>query len=125
MYKITSCKSGYDAVYVDINKTTIRSCRKSGGLIGDLTPVPGGTTCAGDSKWTTCNGKRCCCPKDKGCDTNSLRKWCFCTMSDPDLAVDTNHGVSCPGGGRGSSCACGGMHSGIGFAGAHYCTSIR
>ena len=82
-YKITSCKSGYKAVYVDTNNTIIRNCvKKLDGSIGNLTPVTGGTTCAGDSKWMTCGGNRCCCPKDRGCDTNSKLKWCYCQKSD-------------------------------------------
>ena len=82
MYKITSCKSGYTAMYADVNHTIIHNCRKSGGLIGNLTPVTGGLTCSSDQMLMTCGINKCCCPKDKGCDTNSLRKWCYCERSD-------------------------------------------
>ena len=82
MYKITSCKSGYTAMYADVNHTIIHNCRKSGGLIGNLTPVTGGLTCSSDQMLMTCGINKCCCPKDRGCDTNSKLKWCYCQKSD-------------------------------------------
>lgn len=41
--------------------------------------------CGINSSWMTCGGNKCCCPNDRGCDTNSLNKWCFCesTGSEP------------------------------------------
>lgn len=116
MYKITSCKSGY------LHNLTNNTCDKKP-LIGNLTPVPGGTSCGGDRMWTTCGGNKCCCPKTTGCGTG-LATQCYCVATVADSVKDTPS-QSCPGGAKGSSCACGGMHSGIGFTAAHFCTGTR
>ena len=75
MYKITSCKSGY------LHNLTNNTCDKKP-LIGNLTPVTGGLTCSSDQMLMTCGINKCCCPKDRGCDTNSKLKWCYCQKSD-------------------------------------------
>ena len=43
------------------------------------------------------------------------------TVSNLKCYRCTQKAVSCPGGRPGSSCACGGTHSGVGFAAAHFC----
>ena len=43
------------------------------------------------------------------------------TVSNLKCYRCTQKAVSCPGGSPGSSCACGGTHSGVGFAAAHFC----
>ena len=107
------CNSGY------LHNTIDNTC--------DKRPVfekPTGPSCDLKTRmWTTCNGNKCCCPKTTGCGTG-LGTQCYCLATVANPVKDTPS-QSCPGGGRGSSCACGGMHSGIGFAGAHYCTGTR